>query len=163
MFERDTAVLNPVISSEAESGQIHLNVVTVLCSTKNLAGAKEDLLERRYFTENMPLLTPSHSFNTCVGPDTLSSTTVFKKRGIKTGLGRLHPEYSFGLPYLYMYIYIYLLKQENSAKKCSISSTYPHTGQTDRPVCGSSTYVKRCVPPCKSKCNLTDIYTEAER
>ena len=49
---------------------------------------KEALLERRYFTGSMPLLTPHHSFKTCGGPVALSSTTTFMKCGGKLALGR---------------------------------------------------------------------------
>ena len=55
----ETIVLNQVISPEAEGGQIHLNVVTVLCCKKIKLTQKQDLFEQKYFTGSMPLITPT--------------------------------------------------------------------------------------------------------
>ena len=84
MFVRhqtDITVLNLVISTEAECGQIH--DLQKIKMTQN-----EDLLEQKYFARSMPLLTPNHSFKTCGGPEVLTSTIIFRKCGVKTSLRR---------------------------------------------------------------------------
>ena len=48
---------------------------------------KEGLLERTYLTECMPLLTLSHSFETCGGHDAFTSTTIIEKCGGKISFG----------------------------------------------------------------------------
>ena len=48
---------------------------------------KEDLLEQKYSTGSMHLLTPNHSLRTCGGPEAFTSTTIFKKYGVKTSKG----------------------------------------------------------------------------
>ena len=63
--QTDTIVLNPVISPEREGDRIHLNVVKDFDLEKLKLMQKLDLLEQKYFTWSMPLLTPSHSFQTC--------------------------------------------------------------------------------------------------
>ena len=45
---------------------------------------KEDLFDIMNFTESIPLLTPNHSLSTCRGPEPISSSTIYKKRGVKT-------------------------------------------------------------------------------
>ena len=57
----DTTVLCPVISPETECSQIHRNAVKSYDLQKVRLTQKEDLLERKYFTESMPLLTSNHS------------------------------------------------------------------------------------------------------
>ena len=45
---------------------------------------KEALLEQRYSTGSMPLLTSNHSFMTCGGPEAVTSATILMKCGVKT-------------------------------------------------------------------------------
>ena len=63
---------------KAEGSQIHLNFVTVLWSWKNSTDKKEALLEQKYFTGSMPLLTPNHSSKTCGSPEPFTSITIVK-------------------------------------------------------------------------------------
>ena len=44
---------------------------------------KEDLLEQKYFTGHMPLITSNHSFNTYGAAEILTSVTFIKKCGGK--------------------------------------------------------------------------------
>ena len=48
--------------------------------------SKEALLERKYFTGSMPLLTPNHGYKTCGCPEAFTSTTICKKCGVKLAL-----------------------------------------------------------------------------
>ena len=58
--------LNMVFSPEAEGGQIHLNVVSVLLSSKTSTDIIRGLVGEKFFTGCMPLLTPNHSYKTKV-------------------------------------------------------------------------------------------------
>ena len=44
---------------------------------------KEALLQQKYFTRSIPLLTPNHSYKTCHGLNVVTSTTISKKCGGK--------------------------------------------------------------------------------
>ena len=39
---------------------------------------KEDLLEQKYVTGSIHLLTPNHNFMSCGGPEAFTSTTIFE-------------------------------------------------------------------------------------
>ena len=69
---------------KVEGGQIHLIFVTTYDLHENKLTQKEALLEQKYFTGSIPLLTPRHNPKTCSGPEAFSSTTIFKKCGGKT-------------------------------------------------------------------------------
>ena len=86
--QTDTAVLSLVISSESEGGHIHLNVLKAFDLHMLRLTQKHVLFEQNYFTGNMPLPIPGHSFETCGGPKVLTSTTIFKKCGVRTSSGR---------------------------------------------------------------------------
>ena len=78
MGQIGTTVLNLVISSaEAEGGQIHLNVVMVLRSSKNSTGTKIGFVGVNIFYREHALAYPNTSFETCGGPDALTSATIF--------------------------------------------------------------------------------------
>ena len=60
---------------------------------------KDSLLEHMYFTESMPLLTPSHRFMTYGGLKAFTPTANLEKCGEKTySGGQLHHEDPFGAP-----------------------------------------------------------------
>ena len=84
----DTTFLNPVISPEPQGDQIHLNVVKAFDLHKLKLTQKDDLLELKYYTGSMPLLSPKTCFKTCGCPEVLTSTTIYKKCGVKTHSGR---------------------------------------------------------------------------
>ena len=44
-------------------------------------------MAQKYFTVNMPLLTPNHSYEKRGGPEAFTSITICKKCGIKTSSG----------------------------------------------------------------------------
>ena len=67
--QTDTTVLNQVISPGNEGGQIHLNVVKAVDHHKIKLTKKEVMLEQKYLTGSMPLLTPT----------TVSSHVVFPR------------------------------------------------------------------------------------
>ena len=50
------------MSSEAEGGQIHLNIETILWSYKIKLTQEDDWLEWKYYAGSMPLLTPIPHF-----------------------------------------------------------------------------------------------------
>ena len=74
MTETDTTATKQAISQKVEGGQIQLT-------------QKEALLERKYSTGSMSMLTPNHSLRICGGPEDLTSTIMFKKCGAKTSSG----------------------------------------------------------------------------
>ena len=56
------------------------------------------LLGWRYVTGIRPLLTPSHSFQTCGGLEAFTSATSVKKCGVETSSDVLHPDDSLVAP-----------------------------------------------------------------
>ena len=85
----------------------------------------------------MPEPTTNHSFKTCGGPEAITSTTIFKKRGGKTssgGGGMLHPVnplrvplpkhkyiyivfFTYSILYIYLFIYMYVLFSPEAGTK----------------------------------------------
>ena len=85
--QTDATVLYPVIFPEGEGGQINLNVVTVLCSSKNSTDTKRGFAGEEIFYLEHALAYPNHCFMTCGGPKSLTSTIIFKICGVKTSPG----------------------------------------------------------------------------
>ena len=77
-----TAFKHSTIVVRQHGGQIHLNVMIAFDLHKLKMIQEEDLLEQKYFTGSMPLLTPNQHFKICCGPEVFPSTTIFKKHGV---------------------------------------------------------------------------------
>ena len=56
-----------VISPEADGGQIYLNVVTVLCYSKDSTDTKRGFVGAKVFYREHTFASPKHSFRTCGG------------------------------------------------------------------------------------------------
>ena len=46
---------------------------------------REDLMEHVYLTENIPLSSSNHSFESCGTLEAISFATLFRKHGLETG------------------------------------------------------------------------------
>ena len=70
---------------KTQGGQILSDFCSSLTiSMKFDSHKKEALLEHKHFTGNMHLLTASHTFNTSGNHVAFTSTTIFKKCGVKS-------------------------------------------------------------------------------
>ena len=76
------------MSQKLRMARFYLSVVTAFGLQKPKLTQTEDLLERKYSTGSMPLLTAHHTFMTLGSPCALSSTTCFIHCGVRTGSER---------------------------------------------------------------------------
>ena len=106
----DSTVFNVAVSTVPGGGRTDLLQACGSFMNRLDKHRREDLLDQRYFTGIMPLLTPNHQrFETHVSPEALAST-IYMKCGVGTGSGwQLCYLMKIDLNLLFqMYIYIYI-------------------------------------------------------
>ena len=87
--QTDTTVLIPVISPEAEGGQIRLNVVTIIWSLKNYTVTKKGFVGEEIFHRKHALAYLQPQFSDMWRSRGLNLYHSFKKCGMEPSFGRL--------------------------------------------------------------------------